>query len=323
MHRRSFIKNSSIIACGAPILNSIGLNDFAATFDNNNEEVVEIMVGKIKCTIFRDHVHTYTASRYFSNADAQELKPALEKYKITPDKIPSPFIAMLLQYGNKKILIDTGMGYLENPLVVNGNAIKFKGRLHKLMASQKFNAADINDVIITHFHPDHIGGIYSEANQLLFPNARFHMHEDEWSYWHSSKADNQSPVFKYIIEKNISPLKDGNLNLIKGDFTEILPGLTAVKADGHTPRQIAIIMHSQKDHLLYISDAFLHPLHIERLDWQTNYDLDHAKAKATRIKLLDLAHKEDMLVNAFHFDFPGLGRAEKRNNSWMWNYTNA
>jgi hypothetical protein len=71
---------------------------------------------------------------------------------------------------------------------------------------------------------------------------------------------------------------------------------------------------------LYISDAFLHPLHIERLDWQTNYDLDHEKAKSSRIKLLELAHKERMLINAFHFDFPGLGRVEKHNNRWTWRY---
>jgi hypothetical protein len=69
---------------------------------------------------------------------------------------------------------------------------------------------------------------------------------------------------------------------------------------------------------LYISDAFLQPLHIERLDWQTNYELDHWKAKHSRIKLLELAQKEDMLVNSFHFDFSGLGRVDKRNGKWNW-----
>jgi glyoxylase-like metal-dependent hydrolase (beta-lactamase superfamily II) len=101
---------------------------------------------------------------------------------------------------------------------------------------------------------------------------------------------------------------------------EVLPGIQAVKADGHTPGQIALTIHSKKEHLLYISDAFLHPLHIERIDWQTNYDLDHAKAKQSRLKLLNLAYKDNMLVSAFHFEFPGLGRVDKINQNWTWNY---
>src|SRR5215218_8663530 len=105
------------------------------------------------------------------------------------------------------------------------------------------------------------------------------MHADEWSYWHSSQADNQPAMFKLFIEKNITKLKERNLHIIKGDFIDLLPGITAVKAEGHTPGQIALVIHSEKERLLYISDAFLHPLHIEQLDWQTNYDLDHGKAK--------------------------------------------
>lgn len=176
-------------------------------------------------------------------------------------------------------------------------------------------------MIITHFHPDHIGGIFSEKGNLNFPNARFHMHEEEWSYWHSSQSGNQPEMFKYFNEKNISSLKNLNLHLFNGDFVSLLPGITAVKTDGHTPGQIALNIHSDHEHLLYISDAFLHPLHIEQLDWQTNYDLDHQKAKNSRIKLLELAHKENMLVNAFHFDFPGLGRIDKFENNWIWNYS--
>jgi glyoxylase-like metal-dependent hydrolase (beta-lactamase superfamily II) len=196
----------------------------------------------------------------------------------------------------------------------------FKGRLHELLRAESIKKEDITDVVITHFHPDHIGGIYSEDRQLNFPSAQFHTHEDEWNYWHSSKSDNQPDQFKYFIERNMTKLKEQNLHLFKGDVTEPLPGITIVKADGHTPGQIAIIVHSQKQYLLYISDAFLHPLHIERLDWQTNYDLDHEKARKSRIKLLEVAYKDNMVINAFHFDFPGLGYADKYSDNWIWKY---
>ncbi len=283
-------------------------------------DVVRFQVGKINCTVLRDLMFKYLAKDFFINAQQEDLERELAKYRLSPDNIPSPFIAMLLQYDEKKILIDTGIGFLEKPLLFRGTTYTFKGRLHQLLEQEKISKEDITDVIITHFHPDHIGGIFSETGKLNFPNAQFHMHEEEWNYWHTSKSDGQPDLFKYFIEKNITPLRNFNLNLFKRDFVNLFPGVTALKADGHTPGQVALDIQSDSAHLLYISDAFLHPLHIERLNWQTNYDLDHEKAKHSRIKLIELAYKNNMLVNAFHFDFPGLGRITKLKNSWGWNY---
>ncbi|MEO7487681.1 MAG: MBL fold metallo-hydrolase [Ferruginibacter sp.] len=320
MQRRNFLKSSTTLLGTFPFL------DFSPhNFFNENlfidQEVVKLKIGKFDCTIFRDLMFKYLAKDFFINASQEELNLSLNKYHINPDNIPSPFISLLLQQDNKKILIDTGIGFLEKPLIFRGNSFVFEGRLQQLLQKENLKKEDITDVVITHFHPDHVGGLFAEDGKPNFTNAQFHMHEDEWNYWHSSQSDNQPELFKYFVEKNIKPLKKFNLNLLKGDFTDLLPGLTAVKADGHTPGQIGVIIHSEKEHLLYISDAFLHPLHMERLDWQTNYDLDYQKAKQSRIKLLELAHKENMLINAFHFDFPGLGRVDKFENKWNWAYS--
>jgi glyoxylase-like metal-dependent hydrolase (beta-lactamase superfamily II) len=303
----------------SPFLHLAAPKLLGSLFDSH-EEIAKINIGKINCTFFRDTMFKYLAKDYFINANPDELNQSLAKYNITPDNIPSPFIALLLQTNERKILIDTGIGFMEKPLIFRGNSYMFKGKLSGLLQQQGIKKEDITDVIISHFHPDHIGGIFNEQ-QINFPNARFHLPEEEWAYWHSAKSEGQPALFRFFIEKNITSLQEGNLRLFKGDFVELVPGVTAVKAEGHTPGQIGLIVHSQKDHLLYISDAFLHPLHIERLDWQTNYDWDHKKAKQTRIKLIDLAHKENMLVNAFHFDFPGLGRIEKKSANWTWNYS--
>lgn len=317
MQRRQFLKNGTTLVSLFPLIGSSRLIRPDAQLPPF-AEVVKLKVGEYDCMIFRDFQFKYLAKDFFINADPKDLNQSLKKYNVAPENIPSPFIAVLLQHKERKILIDTGIGFSEKPIVFRGASHEFKGQLHHLLRKENIRMEDITDVIITHFHPDHIGGIYSETGQLNFPAARFYMHEDEWQYWHSSKSDNQPGMFKFFIERNITKLKDKNLHLIKGDFTELLPGITAVKADGHTPGQIAPIIHSGNEQLLYISDAFLHPLHIERIDWQTNYDLDHAKAKLSRIKLLELAHRDNMLVNAFHFDFPGLGKPDKRNGTWRW-----
>ena len=320
MQRRKFVKNSTALLGTLPLLHSNPFNSFN-NFFCMNDEIVKIKNGDINCTLFRDLMFKYLAKDFFINANQQELNESLIKHHISPDNIPSPFVAMLLQQGDKKILIDTGIGFLEEPMIFRDESYSFKGRLHQLLQQENIKKKDITDVIITHFHPDHIGGIYDSAGKLNFPNAQFHMHQDEWNFWHSSQSDKQPALFKHFIETNITPLKNVNLQLFTGDFTELLPGIKAVKTTGHTPGQIALNIHSDKEHLLYISDAFLHPLHIEKLDWQTNYDWDHQQAKQSRIKLLELAYKENMLVNAFHFNFPGLGRIDKFENNWTWSYS--
>ena len=319
MQRRKFLQTSSLLGV-LPLLQTDAFNLFNKPYFMN-DEVVTITVGKITCTLFRDLMFKYLAKDFFINASQEELNQSLVKYHLQPDNIPSPFIAMLLQYDDKKILVDTGIGFLEEALVFRGNSFVFKGRMHQLLQQENIKKEAITDLIITHFHPDHIGGIFNHDGTLNFPNAKFHMHEEEWDFWHSPQSDNQPALFKYFIEKNITPLRNGHLHLFKGDSVDLVPGIRAVKAGGHTPGQIAVNVHAGSDHLLYISDAFLHPLHIERTDWQTNYDWDQQKAKKSRIKLAELAHKDNMLVNAFHFDFPGLGRIEKNSNNWTWNYT--
>ena len=320
MQRRRFLKNSSTLIGGLPLIHITQSTIFNTNFFLN-DDIVKIKIGKFECTIFRDLMFKYLAKDIFINANEEELNQSLNKYHVTEDNIPSTFIAVLLQQDNKKILIDTGVGFSEKPVTVRGNSVFFKGRLNQLLQQEHIIKDDITDVIITHFHTDNIGGIFSDDGRLNFPNARFHLHEDEWNYWHSPESDNQPAQFKYFIEKNITKLKGHNLHLFKTDWADLLPGITAVKAGGHTPGQIALIIHSGQEHLLYISDAFLHPLHIERLDWRTNYDLNHEKAKQSRIKLLELAYKDDMLVNAFHFAFPSLGRIDKFENNWIWNYS--
>ncbi len=320
MQRRKFIKSSGTLLGTLPFIN---INQFNLIGKNflMNDEVVKMKIGKINCTIIRDLMFKYLAKDFFINASKEALDGALNKYHVKPDDIPSPFIAILLEYNNKKILIDTGIGFLDEPLVFRGNSFVFKGRVQQLLQQGNIEKEDITDVVITHFHPDHIGGIFKADETLIFPNAKFHIHQDEWSFWHSPQSDNQPPLFKHFVEKNITPLKNLNLNLFKSEFADVLPGITAIKAEGHTPGQVALNIQSDNEHLLYISDAFLHPLHIEHLDWQTNYDWDYEKAKQSRIKLLELAYKDNMLVNAFHFNFPGLGKIDKAGNNWAWSYS--
>jgi glyoxylase-like metal-dependent hydrolase (beta-lactamase superfamily II) len=319
MKRREFLKTNTLFLGSLPFMQTPLRNNLFMPH-NKDYDVYECKIGAFTCRIFKDYMFKYLASDFFMNAKEPELTTLLMKYRITADNIPSPFIAILLENANQKILIDTGIGYSDKPITVGGNSVLLKGRLIEILEKENIKKEDITDIVVTHFHPDHIGGVFDDNDHLNFPNARFIMHEDEWNYWHSPQSDNQPGMFKQFIKENITGLKNFNLELIKGDFTDVLPGIAAVKIEGHTPGQIALMIRSNDKNLLYASDVFLHPIHMEKLDWQTSYDLDHEKAKQSRIKILELAYKENILVNAFHFDFPGLGRIDRTGNDWKWNY---
>jgi len=309
MQRRNFLKTGASLL-GALPFTSLSSFTMASPTNTTIEATHRFRIGQIKCAVLHDNLFTYQAKDFFTNADPTDVEKALKGYRQTTS-IASPFVALLLETDSRKILVDTGAGSAAAPNLADG-------KLLALLKQEGIRPEAITDVVITHFHPDHIGGIFNEKGQLNFPNALFHYHATEWDYWHTSKSDHQPSQFKYFIEKNITKLKDKNVQLIKGDMQEILPGVTSVIADGHTPGQVALQIDSEGQSLLYISDAFLHPLHIENLHWQTSYDLEHEKARQTRIKLLEMAYKESMLVQAFHFDFPGLGHVDKMGDRWIW-----
>lgn len=283
-----------------------------------DDNIHKLNIGTFKCTIYKDLMFKYEAKDYFANAETNELDDYLNQYKISPANIPSPYISMLLQDGERNILVDSGIGFSETPINFKGKEFVLKGQLSNLLKKDGVDKTKITDVILTHFHPDHIGGVYTGNGELNYPNATFHFHQKEWDFWHSSKSDHQPPLFKFFVEKNITPLK--NINLLKEDFQTICPGIKSVNGTGHTEGQIGLIIGDKNEQLLYISDAFLHPIHIEKIDWQTSFDLDHSKAKKTRLKFLDLAYSNNMKINAFHFNFPGIGYVEKHKQIWKWNY---
>ncbi|SHG97890.1 MBL fold metallo-hydrolase [Flagellimonas flava] len=316
MNRRGFLKTNGTLFSTLPFLNIIP----GSIMDLLEDNIHEFKIGRFQCTVFRDLIFKYKAKDYFINVDSMEVQSELSRFDITTDIIPSPYISLLLKDNTRTVLIDSGIGFSDEPIVFKGKEFVLRGQLSNLLERKGISKNGITDVILTHFHPDHIGGVFSNKGQLNYPNATFHMHHTEWDFWHSSKSVAQPPLFKFFVEKNISPLQDEKVNFIKGDYQEIIDGIVSVEAPGHTAGQIALLISSNNENLLYISDAFLHPLHMEHLDWRTSFDMEHKMAKKTRTKLLDLASNDTTRVNAFHFDFPGMGRVDTIKKGWRWVY---
>jgi glyoxylase-like metal-dependent hydrolase (beta-lactamase superfamily II) len=192
------------------------------------------------------------------------------------------------------------------------------GLLPENLRAVGIGPSEVDTVIITHAHPDHVGGTLDETGGLVFPNAHYFISEVEWDFWTSDAATTKAPaVMANTARQNLEPLKE-RLTFIE-DSSEIVPGVRAIATLGHTPGHIALSIASEGEQLLHVSDAVLYPLHLEYPEWTPVFDMLPEQASASKHRIFDLAAEEDALVFAHHFPpFPNLGYVRKQEQGWRW-----
>ncbi len=278
-------------------------------------------IGKLECMAVSDGTHTYApptfpppATLLFANAPKERLEQVLRQHNIQPEQWAewiSPYICVVVNTGEHRVLVDTGAGSLAPST----------GKLLQNLQAEGIAPEDIGTVILTHVHPDHTGGNTAGEGKPAFSNARYVMWKDEWDFWTSDQAEQKldehvRDVLLTFARKNLPPIQD-QLDLVDHE-TEIVPGISAVAAPGHTPGHMALAISSGGEQLLYISDAVLHPIHLEQPEWCAAVDFAPEQVVATRRRLLSRAAAEKSLVLAFHFPFPGLGHVVQKGEGWQW-----
>ena len=279
-------------------------------------------IGKFKCMAVSDGTNTYQnpAQLFFPTADREELHRALLRHRLNPEtwkEFENTYTPLLIDTGDELILVDTGVG---KELSSNG------GKLLQNLKSMDILPEAIDHIILTHGHPDHIGGNTTGEGQSIFTNARYHMFRDEWNFWctDQGKKAMESKGFHPELKKEllgIAKMKlgsiEGQLELIDQD-SEIVPGIHMLKAPGHTPGHMILLIHSGEERFYSFSDMVIHPIHLEHPEWITAVDIDGEEMIKTRRTFLKRAEKENALVHAFHLPFPAVGRIEEKSGGWQW-----
>lgn len=272
-------------------------------------------IGDIRATVVSDGTLSGNPRIYAYSAQPDELGKALNDAFLPPDTYRLNLNTLLLESGGRKILIEAGAAQTLGP---DG------GHLFRNLAAIGVKAEEIDAIVITHTHPDHVGNLARPDGSSAFPNAAVHIPEDDFAFFIRNEPDlSRLPMpedfrraFIANIKRSVAPVARSAVLYRPG--SDVLPGVTALAASGHTPGMSAILVHSGAQQLLITSDAAYSPLLNIDNAWRPGPDLDPESALQSRRRLFDRAAADRIAVLGFHFPFPGIGNIRKTDSGYRW-----
>jgi glyoxylase-like metal-dependent hydrolase (beta-lactamase superfamily II) len=217
----------------------------------------------------------------------------------------------VVNFGDRLVLFDTGMGTSKafGPTT---------GRQQKSLAEAGIKPGDIDAVVCSHAHIDHIGGLVGADDKPLFPNAQVYIAQSDFDFW-TDEGKLGTPLKDFVVHarKNLMPVRD-RLVFFK-DGQEFLPGVTAIAAPGHTVGHHIFMVQSEGKNFAFLGDLTHHQvLLLERPRMEFAYDTDPKQAAATRVKLLDTLAANKTPVMSYHFAWPGYGHVVKAGDGFRY-----
>lgn len=279
-----------------------------------------LALGDIRITMVSDGQLSLPAEVFGANVPEATLRSYLKSVRLAADMQRAHMNLTLIDTGERVILVDAGAG---------PGFQDTAGRIEASLKAAGYAAADIDLIVITHGHPDHVWGILDDAGEKpRFAHAEYAISAAEWQFWTDGTLVERLPEAQkpmaHGARKSLTAVSGRTRRAKPGD--ELAPGVSLFDAPGHTPGHCGLMVESAGQRLLIVGDALVHAyISFEQPEWYFGFDMDGGEAAATRKRILKMAASEDMRIALYHAPFPGVGRVGRLGTayrfipeSWDW-----
>ncbi|WP_162560807.1 MBL fold metallo-hydrolase [Methylobacterium durans] len=265
-----------------------------------------LRIGAIDVMVISDGVLPLPTAMLAHNADPAVRAAWLDDMFLPPDAFDWPLNVVVLRSGGRTILIDAGLGLDPNLDLPRA------GQVVRRLDAAGIDLASVTDVVLTHLHMDHIGGLLVDGVQeRLRPDLRIHVAAAEVEFWeapdfsHTAMPPGFPDALRSAAKRFVGTYRR-HLRTFDEAF-EVAPGVVVRRTGGHTPGHSVVRLASGGDRLTFAGDAVF-SVGFEQPDWHNGFEHDPEEAARVRIRLLrELAATGEALV-ATHLPFPSIGR---------------
>ena len=258
-------------------------------------------VGDLTITAVSDG-YLHAAFELLSNIDAADASRMQEHAGIT-DRTAIHINCYLVRGGGRTLLIDAGAGGFK----------QWGDRLKTNLPLAGVQPSEVDAILLTHAHPDHVGGLIDASGQAAFPNAELIVHQQEIAFWRNDGNMSRAPQRAHDGFLMARQAFDGYRDRLRTfDAGEVFPGITALPLPGHTAGHTGYHVESDAQTLLVWGDIVHFPaIQIPHPDVAIAFDLDSHLAATTRSRLLDLVSSEKLLIAGMHLGEAGFARIRR------------
>ena len=301
---------------GAPIAAAAGIVGGTATsalakapmLNTQAPPFYRFKLGSIEATVVSDGpLSIGDPVRTFRGPTPQEIGKMMTDHFLPTDNVVLDQNALVINIGDKLAVFETGMSSVKR-----NDAM---GRLAQNLKLAGIDPKDIDAVIQTHAHIDHVGGIMAADGSRNFPNAQIYIAQSDLEFWTDDRrAGTPAEGSMLAAKKNLLPNRDRIV--FYNDGKDVIPGVQAMLTPGHTVGHTSFVINSGGNSLFLTGDLMHHVILIEKPQMEVAFDTDPKQGVQTRIRVMDMLAAQRMLTLVYHMPWPGLGHFAKQGDGF-------